>query len=218
MGAGTSKCAGLPLLDELTKSVLKSPKLTAPGKAILTTLVGNFAGAKNPNIEDYLSELIDLLAIAERRTSRGASLQLIEIGGSHHSEAAMRGMVRDIKAAIVETLCCATDLEAHREFVRAVHKAVRPGKRAVDQSVDYLVLNYDTLLEDALALEKLPYADGVEGARQDGGVQSPLSALMLLQESSSFMARLDGANCLRTLYRAESPRNWPQASATATTL
>ncbi len=163
IGAGTSKCAGLPLLDELTKAVLNSSQLTAADKAVLTALVGNFAGAKNPNIEDYLSELIDLLAIVERRVSRSASLQLIEIGGTNYSAAALRGMVRDIKAAIFETLCCTTDIETHREFVRSVHKAVRPGKRVTDQAVDYLVLNYDTLLEDALALEKLAYADGVEG-------------------------------------------------------
>jgi hypothetical protein len=163
IGAGASKCAGLPLLEELTRKVQTSSKLAAPDKAILTALVNNFAGARNPNIEDYLSELIDLLAIAERRTRRSASLQLIEIGGSNYSEAALRGMVRDVKNAIFETLCCKTDLETHREFVRAVHKAVRPGKRGSDQAVDYLVLNYDTLLEDALALEKLPYADGIEG-------------------------------------------------------
>lgn len=163
IGAGTSKCAGLPLLEELTQAVLGSSQLTAGDKAVLTALVGNFAGAKNPNIEDYLSELIDLLAIVGRRVSRSASLQLIEIGGTNYSEAALRGMVLDIKAAIFKALCCTTDIETHREFVRAVHKAVRPGKRLTDQSVDYLVLNYDTLLEDALALEKLAYADGVEG-------------------------------------------------------
>lgn len=163
IGAGTSKCAGLPLLDELTKEVFKSPLLSVSDKEVLAALAGNFAGAKNPNIEDYLSELIDLLAIVERRVSRSASFQLIEIGGKHYSEAVLRGMVRDIKSAILKTLCCTTDIETHREFVRGVHKAVRPGKRVTDQTVDYLILNYDTLLEDALALEKLAYADGVEG-------------------------------------------------------
>jgi hypothetical protein len=29
--------------------------------------------------------------------------------------------------------------------------------------VDYLVLNYDTVLEDALAMEKISYADGIDG-------------------------------------------------------
>ena len=29
--------------------------------------------------------------------------------------------------------------------------------------MDYLVLNYDTVLEDALALERVPFADGMEG-------------------------------------------------------
>lgn len=163
IGAGTSKCAGLPLLDELTQKVLSSKQVSTTDKAILAALVGNFSGAKNPNIEDYLSELIDLLAIIERRVRRSASLQVIEIGGTNYTEAALHGMVFDIKAAISSALRCTANTETHREFVRAVHKAVRPGKHLNDQTVDYLVLNYDTLLEDALALEKLAYADGVEG-------------------------------------------------------
>ena len=29
--------------------------------------------------------------------------------------------------------------------------------------MDYLVLNYDTVLEDALALERVPFSDGLDG-------------------------------------------------------
>jgi SIR2-like domain len=163
IGAGTSKSAGLPLLEELTQSVFKSARLSVADKAILTALAHNFDGAKNPNIEDYLSELIDLLAIAERRTNRAASMQLINIDGVNYSKTELQGTLLDIKSAIVETLCHEVDIETHREFVRGVHRAIRPGKRGSDQSIDYLVLNYDTLLEDALALEKVPYADGLEG-------------------------------------------------------
>lgn len=211
IGAGASKCAGLPLLDELTRKVQTSSKLSAPDKAILTALVNNFAGAQYPNIEDYLSELIDLLAIAERRVSRAASIQLIDIGGTNYSQAALRGMARDIKTAIFDILCCTTDLDTHREFVRAVHKALRPGKRMVDQSVDYLVLNYDTLLEDALALEKLPYADGIEGGPT--GWWSPITF-----ERSDVVARvikLHGSIGWRELPGDPLPRRIPNELASS---
>ena len=38
-----------------------------------------------------------------------------------------------------------------------------PVETGASSPVDYLVLNYDTLIESALALEKLPYADGMNG-------------------------------------------------------
>lgn len=54
-------------------------------------------------------------------------------------------------------------IETHWKFVKAVHRPVRPGKAVSNRRVDYLVLNYDTLIEDALALEKVLFADGLDG-------------------------------------------------------
>ena len=54
-------------------------------------------------------------------------------------------------------------IETHQRFAKAVHRPLRPGKKTSDQPVEYLVLNYDTLLEDALALERLPFSDGLDG-------------------------------------------------------
>jgi len=163
LGAGASKCAGLPLMGELTRDALASARLMPPDRAILSALVANFAGANNANIEDYLSELVDLLAIAERRTNRAASARVIEIGGEYYGDAVLRETVLRIKEAIFDVLSLQVDLETHREFVRAVHSEIRPGKWVSNQIVDYLILNYDTMLEDALALEKMPYSDGLEG-------------------------------------------------------
>jgi hypothetical protein len=163
LGAGASKCAGLPLMSDLTTKTLASPKLSAPDQAILTGLVSSFIGAKNANIEDYLSELIDLRAIAERRKDQNTTLQTVQIGGQDFSEDELGKAVTNIKLTIVEALTFAPDLDVHRAFVRAIHKSIRPGKWATDQSVDYLVLNYDTLLEDALALETMPFSDGLDG-------------------------------------------------------
>ena len=79
LGAGCSHCAGLPLTAQLTNDALASTELDTNTKEILTAIQGNFAGAKDPNIEDYLSELVDLLAIADRRTLRGATKKGIEL-------------------------------------------------------------------------------------------------------------------------------------------
>jgi len=163
LGAGASYCAGLPLLADLTKLTLTSAKLQPEDKAILEGLQTNFAGATQPNIEDYLSELIDLLAISERRMTRNATVQTALIGGVQYTAKQLSDAAGRIKLAIVESLSVTPSISVHRNFVRAVHKAIRPGKWAADQSVDYLVLNYDTLLEDALALEMMPYSDGLDG-------------------------------------------------------
>ena len=54
------------------------------------------------------------------------------------------------------------DIRDHRRFVRGIHKHLSAGKKG--KSVDYFVLNYDTLIEDALGLEEIPYQDGFEGS------------------------------------------------------
>ena len=68
-----------------------------------------------------------------------------------------------IKKAIVEVIDMEVDLEVHWKFIQAVHRPSRPGRTVTTRPVDYLVLNYDTLIENALAIEKLYYADGMNG-------------------------------------------------------
>ncbi len=163
LGAGCSKCAGLPLTADLTTKALMSKLLNADTKGILTAIQSHFSGATTPNIEDYLSELVDLLAIADRRTTRGASTKEIDLGGKPYSSTQLREATEQIKHAIADVIDISISIETHRNFVKAVHRPVRPGASASNQRVDYLVLNYDTLIEDALGLEKVPFADGLNG-------------------------------------------------------
>ncbi len=163
IGAGCSKCAGLPLTAELTEKALGSDALDVTTKAILTAIRDLFDGADDANIEDYLSELIDLLAIAERRTSRGATHMEVTLGADSYSQALLQTAADQIKAGIAKVIEQEVSIETHQDFVRAVHRAQRPGKSPSGQTVDYLVLNYDTILEDALALERVPFADGLDG-------------------------------------------------------
>lgn len=163
IGAGCSRCAGLPLTAELTEKTLASDRLDATTKNILTALKTSFAGTANANIEDYLSELIDLLAIADRRVSRGATQQQISLGGVNYSADQLKVAAEQIKRGIASAFDCSVTTEIHQRFIRAVHRPLRVGKSTADLPIDYLLLNYDTLFEDALALERLPFADGLEG-------------------------------------------------------
>ena len=163
IGAGCSKCAGLPLTAELSHRVLTSKALDDTTKKILVALRDLFNGADGANIEDYLSELVDLLAIANRRTSRGATQKDVTLGGNSYGEALLRTAADQIKRGITEIIEQKVSIDTHRNFVRALHRPIRPGTSPSGQRVDYLVLNYDTVLEDALALERVPFADGLEG-------------------------------------------------------
>ncbi len=163
IGAGCSKCAGLPLTSELTDKVLGSSELDVTSKEILAAVTNLFAGAANANIEDYLSELIDLLAIAERRVDRGAMQKDITLGETSYTVAQLRGAADQIKRAIASVIEKKVSIAIHRAFVAAVHRPLREGKAAPGQVVDYLVLNYDTAIEDALALERVPFSDGIDG-------------------------------------------------------
>ncbi len=150
-------------MAELTTQALASTELDDTSKAILTAVKDLFAGAKNAHIEDYLSELIDLLAIAERRVERGATQQAMTLDATGYTAAQLRNATNQIKRAIACVIEKKVPLEIHRAFVAAIHRPVRVGKASPGHVVDYLVLNYDTAIEDALALEKVSYSDGIDG-------------------------------------------------------
>lgn len=163
IGAGCSKCAGLPLTAELTTKALASALLDATTKTILTAIEALFVGAKSANIEDYLSELVDLVAIAERRGLRGATSNTVSLNGNDYTAKELKDAVEQIKRAIAEVIDINITMQVHWKFIQAVHRPSRPGRIDPARPVDYLVLNYDTLIESSLALEKLRYADGMNG-------------------------------------------------------
>lgn len=163
VGAGCSKCAGLPLTAELTTKTLASALPDATTKTILTAIKALFSGAKTANIEDYLSELVDLVAIAERRGLRGATSDTVALNGSDYTAKQLKDAVEQIKRAIAEVINIDITMEVHWKFIQAVHRPSRPGRIDPARPVNYLVLNYDTLIESSLALEKLRYADGMNG-------------------------------------------------------
>ena len=167
IGAGCSKCAGLPLMEELTKKVLDETTLDPTTAEILKGIQTGFSGAKRSDIEDYLSEIIDLLTVSERREQCGAIDTQVLIEENKYSAQELREATEKIKQTIADIIInCSSkeiDISVHRKFVKAVHRPTRPGKTDNFDSVDYLCLNYDTLLEDSLALEKISFSDGLDG-------------------------------------------------------
>lgn len=164
LGAGTSKCASLPLTAELTQKALDSKALDGDSRNILGSIQALFNGSSPPaHIEDFLSELVDLIAIANRRGRRNAPKKEVLLGGVEYPEEKLLAAAEQIKQAIANIIGDTVTIDTHKRFIDAVHRSLRPGKVTASQSVDYLVLNYDTLIEDALALCRVPYADGIDG-------------------------------------------------------
>lgn len=164
LGAGCSLCAGLPLTADLTNKVLGSEKLTSDSKDILQAIQNNFAETDPAaHIEDFLSELVDWHAIASRRANKNVSSSQITINGTEYGVKVLKEAIEQIKLAIVQQIDKPVDIGVHRRFISALHQPMRPGKNGFSQPVDYLVMNYDTLIEDALALSKIPYSDGMAG-------------------------------------------------------
>ena len=161
LGAGCSKCAGLPLMAELTDQVLDDKCVSEQTKGILHAIRQAFDGATSITIEDCLSELVDVLSIAERRQTLGATDCRAQVHSLSIQLEDARNAVSDIRDAIVRAID-REDLkvEVHRDFVRAIHRSLQSGKAGDKHPVDYFILNYDTLVEDALGRERLTVADG----------------------------------------------------------
>jgi hypothetical protein len=156
----------------LTTAVIKSQDWNEGSRKILSHLSQRFTGSETVTIEDFMSELVDLLAIAERRQQRGATQTTVSVDGYSYEIEALHQALDDIKQAIAECIEFERpragihrqfQITTHRDFVRAVHRTMQAGKSGGPKRVDYFVLNYDTLVEDALALECIPYVDGFSG-------------------------------------------------------
>ncbi len=162
LGAGCSKIAGLPLMPELTKQVLAHEKIGDSTKILLNKVQDLFSGSDSATIEDYMSEVVDLLSISERRTRRGAKQSKVSVGDLETDATELNAALEEIKTAISSAIGeKQVNISTHQQFVRAIHGSLQAGKSA--RCVDYFILNYDTLIEDALGLEQVIYCDGFSG-------------------------------------------------------
>ena len=163
MGAGCSRCAGMPLTNELTDMVMNSTKVDRKTKEVLAVVKGQFENGVGANIEDYLSEIVDLLAITERRAERQVKGNTVSVGDASYAGDDLEKASNQIQRAIAGAIESKAKIDVHQSFVSSTHRPIRVGRRGPSEPVSYLVLNYDTVVEDALALARVPYADGLSG-------------------------------------------------------
>lgn len=176
-GAGISFGSKIPLMYPLTSRVEKIVEETAGAKEneILASLKADLTD--DCHVEHYLSHLGDLLAIAERSKDKAAYvggksytfeqlsklyLEIIKaIGGivryGYVAANADHGVKEEIGAAenpIVE-------IDPHYQFIDALMASQSNLERR--SRTTFFTTNYDTLLEDALALHKKIVCDGFSG-------------------------------------------------------
>ena len=203
IGAGCSSCAGLPLTKELTDKVLCDIEVDCRSKKILATVKAIFAEATDSHIEDYLSEIVDLLAITDRRAERGVNKNTVVLGDAQYNAEELRKASNQIKRAIAGAIEGKVDISTHQDFVTSIHRPARVGRPApAAQPVDYLVLNYDTIIEDALALGNIPYADGLYGGATGWWEPDTFEATGL----SARVIKLHGSIDWRLFPNEQSPR------------
>jgi hypothetical protein len=172
LGAGVSFSAKIPLMYPLTERVLKI--LTDRSSASLA-LVESIK-VELPDIchvEHLLSQLGDYSALAAR-SKAGVAM----IDGKAVSRAELDHAHRELVNAIAETVRWGfrhspeeigtpgksiVEIDEHREFIDVCFRTARAGLHERRGPLRFFTTNYDTLLEDALALACVPYWDGFEG-------------------------------------------------------
>lgn len=177
LGAGISFEAKLPLMYPLTNKVKKD--IEASYKKLYDDIVTPLFEElpENCHIEHVLSHLGDYAALAERNKEkktviRGKEVELATLEEVHNS--ILESISNVIRCGYVEdkdgnkvdegTLDAPiVDIEAHLEFIDTLFNHVSAGVHERRKTVNIFTTNYDTLLEDALALNKVPYWDGFAG-------------------------------------------------------
>ena len=189
LGAGIGFGANIPLMWPLTERVLKlarEQEFRDDDTAIrILDFIQNDI-SESSHIEDLLTHLGDYISISERSRTNS-----VTAGENNFTKPALEGVHLKLLELIAETIqwgyrpslkdanenevapelvgkvgAPIVEIDHHSAFVKAVFGTNRAGLDHLRQSVEFFTTNYDTLLEDALALNGIVYQDGFSG----GGV------------------------------------------------
>jgi hypothetical protein len=172
LGAGVSKNAGIPLMSPLTDRV--EAILTGHHQSVFKNIRKSLP--EYAHVEHILSQIGDLIAIADRAKSKsvyveGESQTLDELYTLH---SAIQDCIRDTmrwgyipacdgnQERIGKIDAPIVSIEKHVGFVKALFQGRRAGLER-RPPVAFFTINYDTLLEDALALCRVVVSDGFSG-------------------------------------------------------
>lgn len=173
-GAGISKSAGVPLMYPLTQRVL-ALSVGTPHEEVLQALIGQLPSTAH--IEHVLSHLADYAAISER-----AKTNEVLIGDSRLETSALVAAHSAVASWIADTVRWGyeargsetperigkfgesiIDVGEHLAFVEARFGSSQAGLLDRRGPIRLFSTNYDTILEDALALNAVRYWDGFSG-------------------------------------------------------
>ena len=173
-GAGISAEANIPLMKTLTKRVEDQLKddMLSQYTAIKDTLNNNY------HIEHVLSQIGDLNALLDRTQEKkleikGFSFEIDKIKQLYKeiiiyiSTAIRYGYIaEDATSGTTEKIgdirTPITNITNHRDFIKTLISI--KSNLLTRSSISFFTTNYDTLLEDALALENIAVNDGFSGS------------------------------------------------------
>lgn len=177
-GAGISLDAGIPLMWPLTKRVFTKAKTEGEPNDIKVLEFVKDQLTDDSHIEHVLSQLGDNRAIADRSKDKtvtfdGVTLTVDELDELHQkiltwiAETIRWGYKPGIPGGPPEEIGTHENrivlIENHSSFVSALFNRSQAGIEERRRAVRLFTTNYDTLLEDALALNSFSYWDGFSG-------------------------------------------------------
>jgi hypothetical protein len=166
----------------------------------------------NCHIEHILSHLGDIIALAER-----AKDTAYQVGSERLHKTKLQAVHHQIQAHIRDVLRWGYEPEGedsagkkigervgsqqepivriddHRRFVRALYRVGRAGVDAFREPIHFVTTNYDTLIEDALSLERLPYADGFTGGAVASWSEETFKAAQTDPKVRAIVTKLHGS-------------------------
>ena len=91
-------------MPQLIEEVMKHESLSNATRTLLEIISDNFSGTESATIEDYMSEIVDLLSITERRTKRDASKSKVKVEDQDKDGEQFQIALDEIKQAILSII------------------------------------------------------------------------------------------------------------------
>ncbi|GAB5448422.1 SIR2 family protein [Gymnodinialimonas sp.] len=184
LAAGASFMSNIPLMYPLTRRVLELARTETfkdEGEVLSTIEFIEGDIDQNAHIEIFLTHLADLISMSVRSRDHSAQLGdtkvsfdiltklhngLLEIISDTIRWGYRENWAEDgqqLESSVGTSNEPIVTVEHHLSFMRAVFGRNRAGLEALRGPVEFFTTNYDTLIEDALALRGVPYDDGFSG-------------------------------------------------------
>ncbi|HBS5952148.1 TPA: SIR2 family protein [Klebsiella variicola] len=172
LGAGISYSAKIPLMYPLTSRIMELIQEDAEAVNLITKIKSELP--PNLHIEHILSHLGDYSAIASRTLKKeieickeNFTLDCIEKNHNkilkYIADTIRYGYVEKPEKIIGDKDNFIVDIKEHFNFINTIFYSLRAGINERRKPIRLFTTNYDTLLEDALALNRIPYWDGFSG-------------------------------------------------------